>query len=128
MEVSSSFGSTVANVVLPRPGGPSERMWAIGSLSFLLALSAIRSRSTTEFCPKTSVSLRGRNASSRCLSSLGGAAVSVPLTIASRAMKGNLALFLQKRSKFSQDESHGKRFSPSDRVHGPLGFDEARGV
>ena len=39
IDVPSSLGSTVANVVLPRPGGPSKRMCDSGSLSFLQAFS-----------------------------------------------------------------------------------------
>src|SRR6266550_4311896 len=45
--VPSSLGSTVANVVLPRPGGPSNRMCDSGSFSFLQALRTMPSRCTT---------------------------------------------------------------------------------
>jgi len=42
IDVPSSFGSTVANVVLPRPGGPSKRMCPSGSLSFFEAFTGER--------------------------------------------------------------------------------------
>ena len=42
IDVPSSLGSTVANVVLPRPGGPSKRMCASGSLSFFDAADGDR--------------------------------------------------------------------------------------
>ena len=61
----SSLGSTVAKVVLPRPGGPSKRMCASGSLSFWQALRTMPSRCTTAFWPMTSRSQRGRRAASR---------------------------------------------------------------
>ena len=66
MDVPSSFGRTVANVVLPSPGGPSKRMWPSGSLSFLDARTAISSRSATFRCPITSLRNFGRRAAS-CL-------------------------------------------------------------
>src|SRR5438445_13680696 len=81
--VPSSLGSTVANVVLPRPGGPSKRMCASGSFSFLLPLIKMRNRSTTAFWPITSRSQRGRKASSRRRSSSGG---SPPPTMVSRGI------------------------------------------
>src|SRR5438552_983812 len=55
IEVPSSLGSTVAKVVLPRPGGPSNRMWPSGSLSFFEARTAISRRAAT----RLHVHLRG---------------------------------------------------------------------
>ena len=61
----------VANVVLPRPGGPSSRMWPSGSLRLRAASTAIASRSATLRWPTISLMCRGRRAisSSRSLAS-----------------------------------------------------------
>ena len=42
-----SRGMQVAKVVLPRPGGPSRRMWPSGSFRLRAASTAISSRSAT---------------------------------------------------------------------------------
>src|SRR5262249_16711175 len=89
MGVPNSFGSTVANVVLPSPGGPSNRICGNGSLSFLHALRSMPSLSTMAFCPTTSRSQRGRSAASRWRSS----GVWPPVTTGVRAMRG-LSLLL----------------------------------
>ena len=61
----------VAKVVLPRPGGPSNRMWPSGSLRLRAASTAISSRSATFRWPTISCMCRGRRAisSSRSLAS-----------------------------------------------------------
>src|SRR2546421_9826381 len=84
IDVPISCGRTVAKVVLPRPGGPSKRMWPSGSLSFLAALTAIFSFLTMACWPMTSRSHLGRKAASRRRSSSEGAAD----TIAWRGMVG----------------------------------------
>ena len=59
----------VAKVVLPRPGGPSNRMCPSGSLRLRAASTAIASRSATFRWPTISFMCRGRRAisSSRSL-------------------------------------------------------------
>ena len=77
IDVPSSLGSTVAKVVLPRPGGPSKRMCDSGSLSLRQALRTMLSRCTTAFWPMTSRSQRGRRAASRSRLVAAGRAVTI---------------------------------------------------
>src|SRR5262249_33192159 len=106
IDVPSSLGSTVAKVVLPRPGGPSKRMWPRGSLSFLQALRVMPSRCTTAFWPMTSRSQRGRRAASRsrCLSGSSGSG----WTTAWRTMNTSLRLAVD----FLQDVFDGVERAP----------------
>lgn len=62
--VPSSWGRTLAKVVLPSPGGPSSKIWGSGSLSFLQAFTAMLNRFITAFCPITSAKHRGLRAES----------------------------------------------------------------
>ncbi len=52
--VPSSLGITVASVVFPRPGGPSNKRWPSGSFRFLAASSMISRRSSAFRWPTTS--------------------------------------------------------------------------
>src|SRR5436305_4606237 len=82
IDVPSSLGRTVAKVVLPRPGGPSKRVWPSGSLSFLQALMWMASFLTMACWPMTSLSHFGRRAASRRRSS----SLGVLVTMAWRGM------------------------------------------
>ena len=48
----SSFATTVASVVLPRPGGPLNRMWSAASPRACAASIMIASDSLTFSCPR----------------------------------------------------------------------------
>ena len=77
-----------ASVVLPRPGGPCNKMCSTGSFLFSAAVSAICRLSTTSFCPMYSESDRGRrfqaNRSLSARSSTGSTTWSSPLIDGSR--------------------------------------------
>src|SRR5436190_15849850 len=77
IDVPISWGRTVAKVVLPRPGGPSKRVWPSGSFSFLQALMWMASFLTIACWPMTSLSHFGRRAASRRRSSSLGVAVTM---------------------------------------------------
>src|SRR5437870_1489067 len=87
----NSFAISRASVVLPRPGGPKNRVWSRGSRRCFAASIAIWSDSLTFAWPTNSSSPDGRRAAARASRGCAAGARGGPRPAAAGAVGGRIA-------------------------------------